>query len=66
MVLGLLRTGCRGAQLLHRCEGWKEGGMGARKAGTLGSPAEVMSGLELSQLEDSEHACSPQQPPAKG
>lgn len=38
MVRGLRRTGCLGAQLLHRCEGWREvGRMGVRKAGTLGS-----------------------------
>lgn len=39
MVRGLRRTGCLGAQLLHRCEGWREAErMGVRKARTLGSP----------------------------
>lgn len=36
MVPGLLRTDCPRAQLLHRCER-EEGGMGVRKAETLGS-----------------------------
>lgn len=56
MVLGLLRTGCLGAQLLHRCEGWRKGGTGVREAGTLGSRGEVMSGLELLQPEDTERS----------